>query len=56
MNVELFEEIMKHEHVGQGFNIVCKCGYVGLTVSKRFDFERHLADALIEAGYQKVEA
>lgn len=55
MNTELFEEIMKHKHVGRGFNIVCQCGYIGKTVSERFDFERHLADALAEAGYQKVE-
>lgn len=51
---DIVDEILKHELItGPYFNIRCKCGYVGKEVSKNFDFERHLGEALTAAGYEK---
>lgn len=44
---ELVYEIFRHQpEIGPYFNLRCKCGYVGTTVSLNGDFERHLADSL----------
>lgn len=45
------DEILRHEFIGKGFNIVCKCGYIGKEVSKKHDMERHIAESLIAAGW-----
>lgn len=44
---DLLKEILRHGVVvGPWFNLRCKCGYVGTTVSRTGDYEHHLADAL----------
>lgn len=43
-------ELERHEEVvGPYFNLRCKCGHVETTVSRRGDFECHVADNLAAA-------
>lgn len=44
----ILTEITRHE-AEASFNLRCKCGLVGKTVSRRGDFERHVADELAAA-------
>lgn len=50
----ILEEILKHEHIGKMFNIVCKCGYRGDKVSTRNEFQEHVAKSLTDAGFGLV--
>lgn len=51
----ILAEMERHEVMdGAFFNLRCKCGHAGTTVSRRGDFERHVAaelsSALVAAG------
>lgn len=53
----LFETILEHDPLeGPYFNLRCKCGYVGSTVSTKYEFEKHLADSLDAAGFMDVQS
>jgi hypothetical protein len=44
----ILAEVQRHE-AQPSFNLRCKCGHIGTTVSRRGDFERHLSEALVTA-------
>jgi hypothetical protein len=51
---EMTAEILRHDPViGPYFNLRCKCGHIGTTVSEKDDFKKHLATSLVEAGWKK---